>query len=76
MIGGANVTNIYVTLRPLSQNPTNMTFKKTDAGQKNYVSPAIEALDLQCEQAIMATSGGDLYGLPGEDPFVNDFGEF
>lgn len=53
-----------------------MTFKKTDAGQKNYVSPAIEALDLQCEQAIMATSGGDLYGLPGEDPFVNDFGEF
>lgn len=51
-----------------------MTFKNTDAGQKNYVSPAIEALDLQCEQAIMASSGG--YGLPGEDPFVNDFGEF
>lgn len=74
MIRGANVTNICITLRPLLQNSTNMTFKNTDAGQKNYVSPAIEALDLQCEQAIMASSGG--YGLPGEDPFVNDFGEF
>ena len=62
-------------MRPLLQNSTNMTFKKMDAGQKsNYVSPAIETLDLQCEQAIMASSGG--YGLPGEDPFVNDFGDF
>lgn len=52
-----------------------MTFKKMDAGQKNnYVSPAIETLDLQCEQAIMASSGG--FGLPGEDPDVNDFGDF
>ena len=54
-----------------------MTFKKMDAVKKsNYVAPAIETLDLQCEQAMMATSGGDLFGLPGEDPFVNDFGDF
>lgn len=72
---GANVTNICLNLRPLSQNSTDMTLKKIDAGQKaNYVSPAIETLDLQCEQAIMASSGG--FGLPGEDPFINDFGEF
>lgn len=52
-----------------------MTIRTMDAGQnKDYVAPAIETLDLQCEQSIM-TSSGD-YGLPGEDPFVNDFGNF
>ena len=51
-----------------------MTFKTTDAG--NYISPAIKTLDMQCEQAILTSSGGDNFGLPGEDPIVNDFGNF
>ena len=52
-----------------------MTIRTMNAGQsKDYVSPAIETLTLQCEQAIMTGSGD--YGLPGEEPFVNDFGNF
>ena len=72
---GANVTNICLTLQPLLQNSMNMAFKMMNAGQKdNYIAPAIEKIDFQSEQAVLASSG--VFGLPGEEPGVNDFGEF
>ena len=37
-----------------------------------YVAPGIETIDVQAEQAIMTGS----FGTPGEDPVINDFGEF
>lgn len=53
----------------------NMAFKMMNAGQKdNYIAPAIEKIDFQSEQAVLASSG--VFGLPGEEPGVNDFGEF
>lgn len=39
-----------------------------------YVAPGIQTINVQCEQAIMTASG--VYGTPGEDPVINDFGEF
>lgn len=53
-----------------------MTFKKMNAEHEcNYISPAIETLDFECEQAVLAGSD-NYYGRPGEDPTVNDFGDF
>lgn len=44
--------------------------------KQQYVAPEIFAIEIDCEQAIMAASSDNLYGTPGEDPFVNDFGNF
>lgn len=53
-----------------------MTIRQKGSGLEKqlYIAPEIETIDVQCEQAIMTASG--VYGTPGEDPIVNDFGEF
>lgn len=53
-----------------------MTIRQRVSGLEKqlYIAPEIEMIHVQCEQAIMTASG--VYGTPGEDPIVNDFGEF
>lgn len=55
-----------------------MTIRHDVSGleKRLYVAPEIETIDIMTEQAIMASSNGDQYGLPGEDPIINDFGNF
>lgn len=64
----------------LSQNLLNlneyMTIRQDvpSLEKQLYVAPGIQTINVQCEQAIMTASG--VYGTPGEDPVINDFGEF
>jgi hypothetical protein len=55
-----------------------MTIRQRVSGLEKqlYIAPEIEMIHVQCEQAIMTGSLNLPYGTPGEDPIVNDFGEF
>ena len=41
-----------------------------------YEKPCAELLYVEVEAGFNASSGDDSWGLPGEDPDENDFGEF
>lgn len=55
-----------------------MTIRQIVSGLEKqlYIALEIEMIHVQCEQAIMTGSLNLPYGTPGEDPIVNDFGEF
>ncbi len=41
-----------------------------------YYEPCVEVHFVEIEEGFTASQGDDVWGVPGENPEENDFGEF
>lgn len=44
--------------------------------RRDYFEPCVDVHYVEVEEGFTASDGDDVWGLPGENPDENDFGEF